>query len=356
LQKVQKSSQRASDLVSKMLIFAREKTITAEHPILPSIVVDEVVGIGTMLRSGISATIDISMNNALTDASPLILIDPSELHQIMTNLIVNARDAIEEAQLDRPGGGKIEVGLYVDSIKESDNVYCNVCSHPLRGDYVVISVKDTGTGIKSENLMRLFNPFFTTKDVGKGTGLGLSVVSGILHGADAHIHVLSQLGQGSTFRLFFPAVYPPNTEWVNSTQEMASSEETLNHKNEQPLKICVIDDEQYLCELLEIELTCLGYSVKSFDNSRIAADYLRDNLDEIDAVITDYSMPHLTGLELAIAVLKMRPQLPILICTGYSDKLKSKADLPEGNTFLFRKPFNPKELDKTIKAFFNKSP
>jgi C4-dicarboxylate-specific signal transduction histidine kinase len=109
LEKVQVSSQRAAELVDKMLIFAREKTIKAESPILPSVVVEEVVKIGGMLRSGISATIDISFNNALTDASPLILIDPSELHQIMTNLMVNARDAIEEAQLDRPGDGKIEV-------------------------------------------------------------------------------------------------------------------------------------------------------------------------------------------------------------------------------------------------------
>jgi CheY-like chemotaxis protein len=317
-------------------------------------VVDEVVKIGKMLRSGISATIDISMNNALTDASPLILIDPSELHQIMTNLIVNARDAIEEAQLDRPGGGKIEVGLYVDSIKESDDVYCNVCSHELQGDYVVISVQDTGTGIKSEDLMRLFNPFFTTKDVGKGTGLGLSVVSGILHGADAHIQVLSQLGQGTTFRLLFPAVYQSDKVLLNTVQEIECSEESLNHKDGQFLRVCVIDDEQDICELLKEELTCLGYLVKTFDNSLIAADYLRDNLDEIDAVITDYGMPNLTGLELAIAVLKMRPQLPILFCTGYSDKLKSKADLPEGNTFLFRKPLDTKVLDKTIKEFFNK--
>jgi CheY-like chemotaxis protein len=180
------------------------------------------------------------------------------------------------------------------------------------------------------------------------------VVSGILHGADAHIQVLSQLGEGTTFRLLFPAVYQPKAEWVDPAQEMASSETALNRQDEQSLTVCVIDDEQDICALLEEELTLLGYLVKTFDNSLNAADYLREHLDEFDAVITDYGMPNLTGLELATALLKRRPQLPILFCTGYSDKLKSTADLPEGNTFLFRKPLDAKVLDKTIKEFFNK--
>jgi PleD family two-component response regulator len=134
------------------------------------------------------------------------------------------------------------------------------------------------------------------------------VVSGILHGADAHIQVLSQLGEGSTFRLLFPAVYQPSAEWVNPAQEIACSENKPSNLQEHALNVCVIDDEQQdICALIEMELTLLGYLVKTFDNSLNAADYLREHLDEFDAVITAYGMPRLNRVRASDSAFEKAP-------------------------------------------------
>ena len=346
LEKVQESSKRAAALVDKMLIYACEKTTQAEHPISPLSVVDEVVQVSKMLRSGIAASIDICLHNTLTQDAPMILIDASELHQMLTNLVINARDAIDESG---KAVGRIEVSLTVEHFIEKNEVYCNICSHELQGDYVVIRVKDSGTGIVPDHLTKLFNPFFTTKEVGKGTGLGLSVVSGILHSNHGHIHVDSVVGEGTIFSLLFPAIYSPD-KLMHQAVTKEAKEQMISASS---LNICVIDDEPDICELLEGALTLLGYRVCTFNNSVAAQAYLHAHLDEFDVIITDYGMPDLTGLELAVSVLAKRPQLPILFCTGYSDKLKCKGDLPSGHTLLFRKPVDVDELDRAIKSLFH---
>ena len=211
---------------------------------------------------------------------------------------------------------------------------------------IVLSVSDTGVGISAEKISRIFDPFFTTKGVGEGTGLGLSVVSGIVHNVKGHINVESVEGQGTTFSLLFPAVpLEANVADDNLLQ-------THQYSSEQLLRVAVIDDEEIIGNLFYFSLTRLGYDVTVFIDPMEAWDKISHFPDAFDVIITDYSMPKATGLELTNSILTILPDIPIFICTGFSDKLNSSADLPEGNTFLFKKPTDIKILDKTIRGFF----
>jgi CheY-like chemotaxis protein len=169
-------------------------------------------------------------------------------------------------------------------------------------------------------------------------------VSGILHNVDAHVLVESEIGKGTTFSLFFPAVY--ETDLVELVEKTDFS--TLSST----LKICVVDDEVDITYLLKEKLSNLGYVVHTFNNGLEAFTYIDKNPDYFDAIITDYGMSNMNGLELTNKVLEKRPDIPILICTGYSSKLKNPHDLPKGNVFLFKKPVGVDMLDMTIKKLF----
>ena len=341
-EKVDEAANRATDLVQKMLTFCRENTIKAEHPIDPSVVVNEVVGISKMLRSGISKAISIEFHNGLTEDCGGVIIDSSELHQLVTNLIINAKDAVE---LNNHPNGYISVNLYADHIEHT--MYCQSCLKAYTGDYIALSVRDTGVDISEEKISRIFDPFFTTKGVGKGTGLGLSVVSGIVHNAKGHICVESIVGQGTTFSLLFPAVpIEVQNEYEQIKTEISSDE------SPRAIRVAVIDDEEIICSLFHFSLTRLGYDVTVFNDPVEAWDTFSNRPDLFDVIITDYGMPIVTGLELAKSILGLRPEMPIFICTGYSEKIKFAEDLPKGNTFLFKKPTDVKALDKAIRQFF----
>jgi CheY-like chemotaxis protein len=226
-------------------------------------------------------------------------------------------------------------------------MYCQSCLKAYTGDYIALSVRDTGVGISEEKISRIFDPFFTTKGVGKGTGLGLSVVSGIVHNAKGHICVESIVGQGTTFSLLFPAVaIEVQNEYEQIKTEISSDE------SPRAIRVAVIDDEEIICSLFHFSLTRLGYDVTVFNDPVEAWDTFSNMPDLFDVIITDYGMPIVTGLELAKSILGLRPEMPIFICTGYSEKIKFAEDLPKGNTFLFKKPTDVKALDKAIRQFF----
>lgn len=337
LKRVEKSANRAVGLVDEILVFSREKSTKAEYPIQPAEVIQEVIGISPLLRSGIGTSIQLLFDDSTDENFPSILIDASELHQIITNLIINARDAIaEQSEFLK----KIKISLFLSN--QPKKIYCNACGTELDGTYVVISVSDTGSGIDPEKIARIFEPFFTTKELGKGSGLGLSVVSGILHNLDAHITVESEINKGTTFSLFFPPVCKVNFEKEIYYQVPLSS----------TLKVCVVDDEEDITFLLKNELSSLGYEVQTFRDGLEAFNVINERIDYFDVIITDYGMPVMNGLDLADKVLEKRPQMPILICTGYSSKLKKADDLPKGNVFLFKKPVDVNVLNMTIQKLF----
>lgn len=346
LEQIQIASNRAADLVNKMLMFCSENITKAIKPIDPSEIVEEVAKISHMLRAGISTEVSITLVNSLNDKSASILIDPTELHQILTNLMVNAYDAIDASNRQN---SIISISVFSDFVEE--NLFCTSCGKKIEGDFITISVSDTGMGISPQELDDIFDPFFTTKEIGNGTGLGLSVVSGIVHNEDGHIVVESVLDAGTTFYLLFPAVYKNASD---GDDDKANSNLELNETYPQSkFKICVVDDEEGICLLLDEDLTNLGHDVKTFSDSLKAKAFFNENPDYFDVIITDYTMPNLTGLDLANFMLSIRPELPILICTGYSGKLKSSDDLPKGNTFLIKKPLDIQIINETIKKISN---
>ncbi len=343
LENVERSSNRAADLVDKMLIFCREgSAVKATIAISPVKIMEEVV---QLLHSTITSNISfVERFNFNENKAIKIVVHPIELHQVITNLVVNARDAIQSSNNHH---GVITIDL---SLVKNYSGRCSACSKKLGGDFVIASVSDNGEGIDAEKINRIFDPFFTTKELGEGTGLGLSVVSGILHNADGHIVVESTRGEGTSFHLLFPLAHE---ETNNELDDGVGEKDTLICQSQ--LRICVVDDEEVICMLFKECLTNFGYAVEAFTSSTSALDYFRNAPDYFDAVITDYGMPNLTGLDLASEMLAMRPELPILICTGYSDKLKTTEDLPQGNTFLFRKPVGTDQIISTLENFFNNS-
>jgi PAS domain S-box-containing protein len=348
LEKVIAASGRATDLIGKMLTFCRENVVNTQDPIYPAEIIDEVVKTSDMLRSGISSEISINLVNMLSIESAAIIIDPTELHQIITNLIVNARDAIESSAHTL---GQITVSLFEDSVLNTQATFCSNCGHTIEGEFITIGISDTGTGISPEKLESIFDPFFTTKEVGKGTGLGLSVVSGIVHNANGHIIVDSALGKGTTFYLLFPIAKKIDAQNLSNLSDIENPHHFL------PLKICVIDDDEDICYLYNKELTRLGYEVSIFTDSLKAWEYFKENPDYFDVALTDYAMPNATGLDLAGYMLSLRRDLPIIICTGSSsNKLTSSQDLPKGNLFLFKKPVDIGFINNTIQNFFNSQP
>jgi PAS domain S-box-containing protein len=344
LENVQVAANRAVDLVKKMLVFCREDIAQAITPINPSKIVEEVAGISDLLRSGISTEISLQLINMLNNESAAILIDPTALHQVVTNLIVNARDAIGSSQHK---SGLITVSLFHDSVTNNDT-FCSCCGKKLEGKFISIGISDTGTGISVDKIKHIFDPFFTTKEVGKGTGLGLSVVSGIVHDSEGHIIVDSTLGVGTTFYLLFP---PSREETKNDSDDLLTSTSNENDAKLN-LKICVIDDDSDICSLFSQELRLLGYAVESFNSSLVAWENFQNKPNYFDVILTDYSMPHATGLDLAKYMLVLRPELLIFICTGSAAKV-SNLDLPTGNVFLLKKPILMTVIDEMIKKNFN---
>jgi CheY-like chemotaxis protein/nitrogen-specific signal transduction histidine kinase len=343
LNNVEISSNRAADLVDKMLIFCREGNGTkATIPISPTKIMAEVV---QLLHSTITSNITFVERFNLNDNTAIkIVIHPTELHQVITNLVVNARDAIQSSDNHQ---GVITIDL---SFSPHYSGRCTACSQKVEGAFVIVSVSDNGEGIEAEKISRIFDPFFTTKAVGEGTGLGLSVVSGIVHNADGHIVVESTLGEGTHFHLLFP----PALEAFDDKSESFDAVDILTCQR--TLRICVIDDEEIIGVLFTACLSDFGYEVETFCSSLAALAHFKNAPEYFDAIITDYGMPDLTGLDLANEMLAIRPKLPILICTGYSEKLKSADDLPEGNTFLFKKPVATEQIISTLETFFNNNP
>ena len=345
LERVEKASKRAIDLVEKLLIYSRKDTVKPEHPISPANVINEVTSMGSMLRAGISSTIDIQFVNELPQTAPLILIDESELHQILTNLVINARDAIE-ASSQQENKHQITIRAFVNPFSTDFPCKCNICGEPLKHTCVTISVSDTGVGMTSEQIARIFEPFYTSKEAGKGTGLGLPIISSILHNNYAHLTISSTLNVGSIFYLHFPAIFAAQQTPKASVNRMITQQAAFN--------ICIVDDDVLTCDLFREKFLALGYEIKVFNDSLVANTYFGEHLNSYDAVIIDIAMPKLSGLELANTLLTKCPDIPIIFLTGYSKDNISDLHLPSGNTFLFRKPYaTATEIHCQLVEFFS---
>ena len=294
LQEILQSGIRAKELIAQLLTFS-QKSVAATETIKPAPIVAEVM---QMLRSTIPTSI--SMNTDIRDPLPDVLISPVQLHQILTNLVVNARAAIA-------GLGSIRVR--VESIAASDARVCDACHREFRGPHVLVSVLDSGAGIAEEILPRIFDPFFTTKEVGRGSGLGLSVLHGIVHSAGGHIEVRTKRNQGTEFRIYLPAQAARTRSAHPEVEPAGAKPHARGH-------IMVVDDEAVIVEYMTELFTYLGCRVTGLTSARAALSAFEEDPDGVDLLITDQAMPEMTGVDLCRAVLARRPDLPIVLNTG----------------------------------------
>jgi PAS domain S-box-containing protein len=324
LNQVLKAGERARDLVKQILTFSRQAA-HEKKPIQIGSVIKEAL---KLLRASLPTTIEIKQN--LMAPSALILADPSRIHQIMMNLGANAAHAMREE------GGLLEVSLEEASLDRDD-----LGQHPnlTPGLYVQLVVRDTGQGMDQEVMDRIFEPFFTTKEVGDGTGMGLAVVHGIVKSSGGEIMVSSQPGQGTTFTILLPKVASEVATAPAVTAPLPTGDES----------ILFIDDEEMLGVMTKGILQKLGYQVVTQTSSLEALKIFQVNPGKFDLVITDQTMPHLTGMQLAKQLRQLRPDIPIILCTGYSEKVSAETIEAEGINDLLMKPFIMRDLAETVR-------
>ena len=329
LHHVLRASHRAKNLVSQILTFSR-KTNTERHPIQASLVIKEAV---KLLRATLPMTT--RLKQQISDDRTLIMADPTELHQVITNLCTNAFHALPEEQ------GSINVGMKNVTITEKDLKEDTELS---TGDYLQLTVSDDGCGMDSRVMASIFDPFFTTKEQEQGTGLGLSVVHGIVTACGGAIFVKSEPGNGAIFTIYFPVVNGAKCGDVKKAK-------ILPHGNE---RILFVDDEKDLRLLAERMLSYLGYSVVCCSSGQEALERIREKSTQFDLVITDQSMPLMPGTKLARQILAIEPDLPILLCTGYSSRINEKKALAEGLSGFLLKPLSIGILAKALRKNLDK--
>lgn len=317
------AGRRARQLVNQILAFSRKGEVRLQ-PVNMALIVEEALElIGHSLPTTIEIRRHIEPNIYTVSA------DPTQIHQILMNLCTNAEHAM-------PKGGILEISL---ANVEVDEELKDEFSQLPTGYYVRLAVKDTGCGMSEKSLKRIFDPFFTTKTKELGTGLGLSVVQGIVKSHNGSITVQSEIDSGSTFIILLPTVQSvPETSSASVSPVPRGTESIL-----------FIDNETAITEMGKRTLDRLGYSVITSTSSKEALELIRLDPGKFDLVITDQTMPHMTGVDLATEILKVRPGLPIILCTGYSHKLTSKKAHASGIRKLIMKPLVGADLGHAVR-------
>ncbi len=329
LQKVLKSAMRARDLVKQILSFSR-KAEYVRNALSLSPVIKETVH---LLRASIPTTVEIRLS--ITASSDTMLASPVEVQQILMNLATNAALAMQEK------GGVLEISLHdIDVPRGSAIVPGN--GEPC--EYLQLVVKDTGAGMAPEIMKRIFEPFFTTREVGKGTGMGLAVVYGIVEGLNGTITVESEVGAGSTFRVTLPKLRV-------EAQEDAVKSGSISGGSE---RILFVDDEELLAEWGRATLERLGYEVVAIGDSKEAFEVFYSDPSRFDLVITDQAMPRMSGLSLAAELMRIRTDIPIILCTGYSDSVSAEKAEEEGIDAFLMKPLARQELAEVVRRVLDK--
>jgi PAS domain S-box-containing protein len=331
IQRVLSAASRGRELVRQILAFSR-KTETARTPLSLLSLVQETV---QLLRASLPTTIEIKLSTKADRDT--VLASPAELQQILMNLATNASFAMMET------GGILDISITnVDF--EPDSPIFDADIEP--GQYVQLVVTDTGSGMAPDVMKRIFEPFFTTREVGEGTGLGLAVVYGIVKSLHGTITVKSELGVGSVFRVFLPKVATEVQPESAKTVEIPRGKE----------RVLFIDDEELLVEWGQALLERLGYEVTALTDSAEAFDIFSSDPSRFDLVITDQTMPHMTGLRLARELLKIRPNIPIILCTGHSDAVTPHTLKEAGVKEFMIKPLAKRELSQAVRRVLEAKP
>jgi PAS domain S-box-containing protein len=324
IQRVLSAASRGTELVRQILAFSRKTELTRKPLSLAPLVKETI----QFLRASLPTTIEIKLS--MKAARDSILASPAELQQILMNLVTNASFAMKEA------GGIIGINVTnVDFEPDSPVLDADVES----GEYVQLAVTDTGSGMPPDVMKRIFEPFFTTKELGEGTGMGLSVVYGIVKSLHGTITVESEPGAGSTFRVFLPI--------ARTDEKSESSEAQVTPKGSE--RILFVDDEEMLTEWGQAALERQGYSVTALTDSAEALKLFSSDPSRFDLVITDQTMPKLTGLDLARKLLTIRNNIPIILCTGHNDSTSPEKAKEAGIKEFLIKPLGKQQLAEVVR-------
>ncbi|MBN1102412.1 MAG: PAS domain S-box protein [Deltaproteobacteria bacterium] len=330
LNEVCKAGERARDLVNQILAFSRRGE-QVKKALDPSLVLKETM---KMMRYSLPSTVQIQQE--IRRNCGTVLADPTDLDQVLMNLCVNAAHAMREK------GGTLKVSLMgVDLLPEEVATLQDV----LPGPYCKLTVSDTGDGMDRAILDRIFDPYFTTKSPGEGTGLGLAVVHGIVKSHGGAIRVESEPGKGATFEVFLPRIDEPTH---------VAAREDLGEIPRGSERILLVDDERSLTVAAKGVLESLGYRVTSRTSSLEALETFRAQPDQFDLVITDMTMPYMTGSELSRRILEIRSDIPIILCTGYSEVMTKEKARELGVREFLLKPIVMKQIAGTIRRALGK--
>jgi PAS domain S-box-containing protein len=333
LERAQSSGERARDLIQQMLTFSRGHRGAAKPLSLEPLITETI----QLMRSTLPSSLELITE--LDEQAPTCITDPMQLEQVVMNLIINARDAV-----GRHGRVAIKLRRHEDAA-----AVCASCRHQVSGQFVEIAVEDNGSGIAEDIQERIFEPFYSSKEVGKGSGMGLAMAHGIIHEYGGHILLDSKPGSGSVFRVLLPVSCAADSGSAASDVDAAAPAPA-------PLlqgHVAVVDDEPAVAQFMRDRLQSWGLSVTVFNDPEIA---LRDLCKEdvmLDLAILDYTMPRLSGLDVAQRLLVTHPQLPIVLYTGYAEDLTEQQTRAAGARALLRKPLDMNELHDTLHALLH---
>ena len=329
LEQVLHAAFRARDLVRQILAFSRHGREQRMAPLDVGSIVKEAL---KLLRASLPTTIQLRQNIW----KGAIMADATQIHQVLLNLCTNAAHAMNDR-------GILDVSLTSVHLEDEDLVELSLMDVK-PGHYMKLSVSDTGCGMDGEMLQRIFDPYFTTKEVGKGSGLGLAVVHGIVKRHDGAITVASAVGGGSTFDVYFPCVDMPHEPFVQMTPSPVGGSE----------RILLVDDEEMMTNFTARLLDQLGYHVTARTSPVDALELLRTQPDAFDLLITDYTMPTMTGAELAAEALRIQPGASVILCTGYSERITEKAAKDLGISEFVMKPLSMSQLAGVVRSVLDR--
>jgi len=328
LSRIHEAGLRAKSLVRQILTLARPEDEGA-YPVALVPLIKEAL---KMLRSTLPSSIELIEN--IMEQDLLVNADPTQLHQMIVNLATNAKHAM--------GNGIGRLTVSVEPIAfDKDIQKRNIDLQP--GNYVHVSVTDTGAGIEDRYLNQIFDPYFTTRERGVGTGLGLPIVHGIVKSHKGHIEVKSQVGKGSTFHVYLPLL---------PGRELQAQEKDIPILPRGSECILIVDDEHLIVQMEQQSLERLGYTVEPRTSSIEALKAFQAQPEKFDMAIIDMTMPNMTGDTLADELKKLRPDIPIILCTGFSERIDNETHIPNIDAFLF-KPVDREEMARTVRKLLD---
>ena len=331
IEEIAGAADRAAGLTRQLLAFSRQQVMQPRVININDVIVD----LEKMLRRVIGE--DVELLTSLDPAVAEISADPGQLEQVLMNLVVNARDAM-------PAGGRLSISTSNSALSAESGAGS---LHPPDGEYVMLAVSDTGTGMTREVQQRLFDPFFTTKLQGQGTGLGLSTVYGIVKQSGGEIYVYSEIEQGSTFKVYFPRFVETGEQRIH---ELTSREVPRGSE-----AILLVEDDSNLRYLVARVLRGCGYTMYVAASGTEALAIAGDSTKSIDAVITDVVMPGMNGRELVEKLVEARPGIGFLFMSGYTDDDVLRRGVLHGETAFLQKPFTPDQLARKVRAVLDRA-